>query len=44
MAGPTICSPDNQGQGKNTLVQPQHTPTAKDATGLVLPTSEKELA
>jgi hypothetical protein len=44
MAVPTVCSPGDQGQGRFTSVQPQHTPTPKDATGSVLRTSEKELA
>ena len=44
MAVPTVRSPGDQGQGRYTPVQPQRTPTPKDATGSVLRTSEKELA
>jgi hypothetical protein len=44
MAVPTVRSPGNQGQGRFTSVQPQRTPTPKDATGSVLHTLEKELA
>ena len=44
MAVPTVHSPGDQGQGRYTPVQPQRTPTPKDATGSVLRTSEKELA
>jgi hypothetical protein len=44
MAGPSAVTPDIQGQGRSLTTPPKRPPCAKDATGSVLRTNERELA